>query len=422
MSRLKQILFIALTVAGVILLVGFGVGLVSVGMAAGLPFLLLLMLFYGWMLSVFLHYRAGRQDEMLQLLSAAAESQAPLAPALWAYLRDRPQGPLREFWVAVILFFVLPGYYWVWHRRHSYDQKVTRVAYFLEMGDSLPHALQSSPGVVSRDMALAVQVGQHTGRLAFCLRSSLPRRLGPVWLELLPRLIYPVLLLMFISVVMWFWMIFILPRMQKIYSDFGQRLPEETARLAEVGSQISGMAAALPVILLAGILGALLLGAALYLSSTLRWHLPIVSRVYRRQAQSHVLKMLALLLEAGTPVPEALAMLADSGAVAPVVRRRLRAAQRHVELGEPLADSLRLCRLLPPSFVPLVYTAERVHNLPWALAELADTLADRSVRALRRFSQFVFPLVVVTLGLLVGTLVIGMFMPVIRIITGLLES
>src|SRR5262249_20365337 len=202
------------------------------------------------------------------------------------------------------------------------------------------------------------------------------------------------------------------PGMQMIYQDFGQRLPEETARLVDLSAQISGMAASLPVILLVVLFATLLLAAALYLSSTLRWHLPIVARVYRRQAQSHVLKMLALLLEAGTPVPEALAVLADSGAVAPVGRRRLRATQRRVELGEPLAESLRLCRLLPPSFVPLVYAAERVHNLPWALTELADTLADRSVRALRRFSQFVFPLVVVTLGLLVGTLVIGMFMPV----------
>ena len=50
-----------------------------------------------------------------------------------------------------------------------------------------------------------------------------------------------------------------------------------------------------------------------------------------------------------------------------------------------------------------------------------DTLADRSVRALRRFSQFVFPLVVVALGVLVGILVLGMFMPLIRIITGLAE-
>src|SRR5438105_1811073 len=146
MSRLKRLLSLFATVAGlVVFLLGLGALLVWAGMAPGLPMLLILLLFYGWMLSAYVHYRQGRQDEMLHFLSTAAESQAPLAPALWAYLRDRPAGPLREFWVALILFFVFPGYYWVWHRRHNYDQKVARVAYFLEMGDSLPNALRASP-------------------------------------------------------------------------------------------------------------------------------------------------------------------------------------------------------------------------------------------------------------------------------------
>ena len=86
------------------------------------------LLVYGWMLFAFLQYRRGRQDELLHVLSTAVEAEAPLAAALWTYLEDRPRGWLREFWVATLLFFVLPGYYWIWHRRHSYDQKVARVA------------------------------------------------------------------------------------------------------------------------------------------------------------------------------------------------------------------------------------------------------------------------------------------------------
>lgn len=418
MSRLKQLLGIAAVVVGLVVFFGaLAAGLIAGGLAIFLPFLLVLMLFYGWVLSAYVHYRQGRQDELLHLLSAAAEAQVPLAPALWAYLHDRPQGPMREFWVALVLFFVLPGYYWAWHRRHSYDAKVARVAYYLEMGDSLANALRATPGVVTRDTALAVQVGQHTGRLAFCLQSSLPRRLGLVWLELLPRLFYPLLLLFFISGILSFWITFILPKMQKIFSEFGQDLPDATQRLADVQGLLGHAVAVLPAILL----GLVLLASAIFLSSTLRWYLPGVARVYRRHAQSHVLTMLSVLLEANAPVPEALAVLAESDAVSPVVRRRLRAAHRRVELGEPLADSLRRSRLLPAAFVPLTQAAERARNLPWALAELAETLADRSVRALRRLSQFLFPLTVVALGVLVGVIVLGMFMPMIQIITGLVE-
>src|SRR6266852_2729664 len=114
-----------------------------------LTLLLVEGLVYGWMLLAYLRYRQGRQDEVLHVLSTAVESDAPLAPALWAYLDDRPHGWLREFWVATLLFFVVPGYYWIWHRRHSYDQKIASVAHQLEHGVSLPDALKRTPGAAS---------------------------------------------------------------------------------------------------------------------------------------------------------------------------------------------------------------------------------------------------------------------------------
>jgi type IV pilus assembly protein PilC len=418
MSRVKRFLGISATVGGFFLL--FGVlagGLILAGLGYLLPFLLLLMLAYGWMLFAYLHYRQGRQEEVLHLLRTAAEAQAPLAPALWAYLHDRPQGPLREFWVGLILFFVLPGYYWVWHRRHNFDQKVARVAYHLEMGQSLSYALHASPGVVSKETALAVQVGEHTGRLAECLRASLPRSLGSLWLELVPRLLYPLLLLFFLSNVLLFWLNIILPRFERIFKEFGEDLPEETQRLMAVREAFHDFLAIAPAVVL-GVAAAVV---ALLVSSTLRWYVPGVARLYRRHARGHVLKMLAVLLRAGTPAPEALALLADWRYFAPAVRRRLRAAGRRVEHGEPLADGLRQARLLPAALVPLVQAAERAQNLPWALAELGETLGDRTVRGLRRLSQFLSPLCVSAIGLLVGVIVLGMFMPMIALITSLAE-
>src|SRR5262249_7965048 len=159
----------------------------------------------------------GRQDEVQQLLATTLAAQAPLPEALWAYLEDRPHGPLRELWVAFLLFFVLPGYYWIWYRRHSFDRKVALVAEMLEQGASLHHALRSTPGVASRETLLAVAVGQVTGQLAECLRAMSQARLAPLWLELLPRVLYPLLLLCALSGILSFWDVYLFPRMQRIY-------------------------------------------------------------------------------------------------------------------------------------------------------------------------------------------------------------
>src|SRR5215471_956348 len=98
----KQMLGVIGTVVGFLALVSVAALALAEGRAVpfGLPLLLFVVLCYGWMLFAYLHYHQGRQAEFLHLLTTAVDSEVPLAPALRAYLRDRPHGPVREFWVA----------------------------------------------------------------------------------------------------------------------------------------------------------------------------------------------------------------------------------------------------------------------------------------------------------------------------------
>lgn len=414
MTSFKRTLGILLSILGLFFLFLICCAmLIFGGMALGLMPLFLLMLIYGWMVYAYLEYRECRHVELAHLLCTAADSQAPLAPALRSYLADRPKGTLREFWTSLLLFFVAPGYYWVWHRKHSQDRKISQVASLLEMGQPLPTALEKTPGVVCREVILASQVGTATGTLAACLRSALPRRLAPLLLEMAPRFAYPLLLLTFLTGLASFWGVYLLPKMERIYADFGQDLPESTRRLATIERSANLYFGFVGLVIL---LGALL--AALFLaSSRVRWYFPILGRIYRRQMQSHVLRMLGVLLNAGLTLPRALSLLADSTYFSSAVRERLRACCLRLEGGEGLAPSMRQTGLLQPAMVPLLDAAQRVHNLPWAMTELGETLSERTVRSLSRLSQIVFPVLVMSTGAVVCFIVLGMFMPVIDLIT-----
>jgi type IV pilus assembly protein PilC len=385
---------------------------------ASLLLLLVLGAAYAWMLFAYWHYRDCRREEFLYVLAAAAEADAPLAPALWAYLRDRPRGGLREVWVFLLLFFVVPGYYWLWYSGSSYDRKVERVAHLLEDGCTLLDALKLTPGVASRETRLAVALGQDTGQLGRCLgflRNPARSRLATLWLEMVPRLGYPLFLLFVIDGVLVFWMLVLVPRFQRIFKEFRMDLPEETERALALGNLALsyGWALTLAVPVLAVLLIVLLV------SPSFRWYFPVVGRLYRGYVSSQVLQALSFLLQVGQPAPQALGVLAESEGFAGVVRRRLNAIRRRVEQGEPLADSLCWGGVLPRAMVPLVRTAERAGNLPWALGELADVLAQRSVRRVERAGLVFFPVPVVGVGVLVGVIVLGMFVPLISLIDGL---
>jgi type II secretory pathway component PulF len=99
------------------------------------------------------------------------------------------------------------------------------------------------------------------------------------------------------------------------------------------------------------------------------------------------------------------------------VRRRLGEAHAAVCRGEALADVLYGAGLLPRNAIPLVRAAEAARNVPWALAELGEQMAGRAGRAARRASLLVFSAAVAAVGVLVGALVLGMFLPLVKLLT-----
>jgi type IV pilus assembly protein PilC len=400
-----------------------GALLVAVLMYLGLGYPSLLMLLglagvYGCLIFAYWHYRDCRQEEFLQVLAAAADAQAPLAPALWAYLHDRPSGGLREAWVFVVLFFVLPGYYWLWYSGSSFDRKVERVAGLLEEGHSLHGALVLTPGVASSTTRLAVALGEETGQLSLCLRafrSPARSRLAGLWLELVPRIAYPLVLLLVISGILAFWAIFLAPKYQVIFRSFKLSLPQETWRtfvLADLAERYAWV-----LVLAVAACAALLV--VLLISPGVRWYFPVVGRLYRGYVASQILQALAFLLQVGQPAPHALYVLSTSDSFVGGAWQRMQTARRRIEQGEPLAESLRAAWLLPRAMVPLLHTAERAGNLPWALAEIADVLGQRAVRRVQRFSLVFFPVPIVGVGVIVGVVVIGFFQPLITLIEGL---
>jgi type IV pilus assembly protein PilC len=400
--------------AGTLFLLALAVFIIAtLGVALALPALLFLMLVVGWMLNAYLRYRQARQDELLQVMTAAVEARLPLAPAIRSYVRDRPHSG-EGGWDIVLLFFCPPGY-WLWHQRHSFDRRTAQLAALLDEGVPLAEALGAVRGVAPREVRVAASVGGATGQLADCLRRADRDRLAGAWLELAPRLLYPLLLLLFIGGIGTFLMLSVMPRMQRIFADFGEPLPALTQRLLTAldgwDDYQDALILAVPV--------AVLLAVLLALSPAVRWYLPVLGRVFRWEAQGLVLRMLGVLVEVGWPAPKALQLLADTAHVPSMVRQRLDAARRAVERGEPLAAALRGAGLLPSSMAPLVGTAERTRTLPWALAELGTLLAGRAVRLARRVSLVVSPVLVAAVGLLVAFIALAMFMPLIQLLTRL---
>jgi type II secretory pathway component PulF len=400
----------------VLMLVALIAGLFVTGKSFGaLALLLTTTMGIGWLFYAYRRYLQGRQEEVFQVIATAIESNMPLARALQAYLLDRPRDG-RALWDAGLLLACPPGFI-VWNLRRTFDDKVALLSTMIDAGAPLPTALRIARGVASREVRVAADVGCNSGRLAACLRRTDQDALAGVWLEILPRMLYPLLLLMFIFGITTYLSIRIVPKFKRIFDDFKEPLPPVTNWLI---AAMSGFGDWAWLLVLAAI-GAFWAAVWLVFSPSARWHLPLFGRLFRWETQGMVLRMLGALFEVGRPAPEALDLLADAPDLPTVARRRLDQAKCAVERGEPLAESLHAVGLLPSSMAPLVLAAERSHSLPFALSELGRLLAGKAVGMARRASFVIGPLLIVCIGMLVCFIVVGMFMPLIQLLSRLCE-
>lgn len=329
-------------------------------------------------------YRA-RQYAALGLLAVAAERRLPLAPVLQS-LAEEHGGRLGR----------------------ALRELLAR----LNAGWPPHEALWLSPGVIPPDALPTLRVGYESGRFAEALRRAVEVRNAdrPYWDAVSGKLVYLVVLLSFALSIVTFMALKIVPAFHKIYDDFNAEMPAITQWTTKVCGSYGAWALLLEVLSLVALAYAVLMYCGVRLP-----RLPGAGWLWRRRDTAAILEALALAADGGRPLIDAVASLADCFP-ASGVRSRLRLALSDMVGGRDWLESLRARRLAGTAEVGVLRAAQQVGNLPWALAEVADSCRRRHAYRAQVLLQVLFPAVILSIGLAVMVLVVAYFLPLIRLI------
>jgi type IV pilus assembly protein PilC len=403
MSLWKKTLLLQVWFLLVLPLLGWGLVRIFGPVGAFIPTVLFVV--WVWEVFAYLHYRHCRQEEFLHVLQTAAATHAPIESVFRAYLSDRPREFLYRF---ILLFFVFPGYFWI-HMQRSFDRRVSRLVAMLDSGMPLDHAIRLVPGVVTKEIALAVSVGSYSGKLTNALQRLPDRRLGPQWLELAPRVLYPILIIVSMLNVVAYVLVEYLPRFERIAFAFKFDLPPSTEFLISFARWLGGREW---LVVFAWVLLLIFINLLLF-SSRARWYFPVVSWVYRLYARGQFLRMLGLMLETGKPLPQVLEHALETRLLPGALQVRVTRLASDIDYGVALTDSLDKHGLITGSMRSLIMSAQAANNLPWALQELGDSLMRRSSRVLHWLTMVSFPLVILTLACLIGFGAYSIYAPLV---------
>ncbi len=341
-----------------------------------------LLLMFAWIRGAW-RYRQMQRQELWTTLSLAAERHAPLAPMALAFADEQ---------------------------RGSVALAARQLARELAAGADLAEALAWTKGALPPEARLAIRVGTDTGDLFGALRATRGNR--GTGRPLMPAAV--VWLLIFLPVALGlisFMQIKIMPSFVAIFDDFSTSLPPLTVMMITVVNWTW-----LPFVALALAFLAILFW--LQWRGTLQPRLPGLKRVARWVELAPLLRILSLVTQRGQSLSSTLESMARLHPHA-WMRRRLRTTLRDLEMGSTWQASLRQRRMLSDGELAVLAAAERNGNLPWALAELGDSLQRRAEFRLKFFGEFAFPLLVALVGLTVALIVVAYFLPLVNLIISL---
>ncbi len=227
-------------------------------------------------------------------------------------------------------------------------------------------------------------------------------------------LIYPVIVVIAMVIVALVMMIFVIPKLTEMYTDFGAELPLATRLLIDTSHLVANF---WWVLGLAAIAGSAALrswrkthaGQVAY--DTFLMKIPVFGVLRQKVILTEFARTLALLIGAGISLLQALEIVSDAMNNI-VYREALNDAAKQVEKGVSLAQALSQHQIFPPLLSQMVSVGEETGKLDDVLLKLSTYFQSESEHAIKNMTTALEPMIMIVLGVGVGVMVIAIIMPI----------
>lgn len=304
------------------------------------------------------------------------------------------------------------------HARPQWQALLRELARQVTQGVPFSDALNAWPNVFPPLFIALIRTGELTGRLDECCQRLAIQQEEQQALQkkVIKALRYPAIVLVMALLVTIGMAGFVLPEFAAIYRAFNAPLPALTRGVMAFSAFITGNAHWLILFSLG------LVAAVLKCRQNLHWQwheqnlllrLPLAGELIRGQKLSQIYTILAMTQHAGLPLLQGLDAVMQT-LTSPFWRQMLERIMQKIADGVPFWKTLEEEKGFTPLCRQLIYTAEETGSLDLILARLARWHTGQTQERADSLASSLEPLMMVVIGLIVGTLVIAMYLPVFQ--------
>ena len=305
---------------------------------------------------------------------------------------------------------------------------MTDLAESVESGSTFSESLTLHPGIFNKLYVNMVKAGELGGVLEIVLTrlAEFQEKSQRIKGKVVAAMVYPLIVLGIAGLILSFLLIFIVPKFQQIFKDAlpGKPLPDIT--LFVIGCShfmvdrwyiVVGTIVALVV----GykVFSATPVGAAILDRIILRT--PIFGDLISKTSISRFSRTLGTLISSGVPILQALNITREtSGNI--VISNAIAKIHDSVKEGESVVGPMESSGVFPPMVTSMVQVGEETGQLPDMLVKVADVYEDEVDNVVTGLTSILEPIMIVMLAVIVGTIVIALFMPMVSLITNMSDQ
>lgn len=302
---------------------------------------------------------------------------------------------------------------------------VSQMAESIESGSTFAEALAAHPKIFDRLFVNMVKAGEIGGVLDVVLArlAEFQEKAEKIKGKVKSAMTYPIVVLVMALSILTFLMMFIVPKFADIFADLmgGKGMPMLTQFVMNASSVMVHRLPIVVIVIVALVVIIKLLAKTTggrYALDKFKLNAPVFGTLISKNSISRFTRTLGTLMSSGVPVLQALNIVKETVGNE-VISKAVAMIHDAVKEGENMAPPIASSKVFPPMVVSMVEVGEETGALPDMLNKIADSYDDDVDNAVAAMTSIIEPVLIIFLAVVVGTIVIALFLPLVSIIGGL---
>jgi type IV pilus assembly protein PilC len=305
---------------------------------------------------------------------------------------------------------------------------INKLADSVQGGSTFSEGLAQHPRIFNDLYVNMVKAGELGGVLEVVLTrlAEFQEKAQKIKNKVVAAMVYPIIVLVLAVGIMTFLLVFIVPKFEAIFHDMLGDKPLPAITLFVIS--VSGFVQNHWAILLGALVGLIIVyriaagtRAGRVILDRVKLRAPLFGDLIRKTAISRFSRTLGTLVTSGVPILQALNITRETAGNS-VIARAISQVHDSVKEGESIILPLETSGAFPPMVISMIDVGEETGQLPEMLLKIAEVYDDEVDNSVAALTSMLEPIMIVFLALVVGTIVIALFMPLISIISGLQQQ